>query len=349
MLGAGPMVLSALLGAFFWAAFESVCSRLGVGHGTDGATSGVSAVLLLYVPLRELGRALWVSEFVRSRVLGERTSLAAKLAVAFGVGESFALVLTHGWAVVWLLRGLLESGLHVLAAVWLLRSGASRGRAGGLYLLGKRALAVALVRVPLSYLILCRSAAMATCTLPVLLLGACLIWFYSEHEPLADGQPNSMVHSLRSGVPSMPQLRIQMAAQRAALRPIWVLLGMPIYAGALVAGIGVGGASARSVGFNVATIDDTTGRGGAAFWLLAVVLAFYALAGGVHLTAAKGRAVLECALACLLSFVFVWLLVGISGFTALLICATLSPLAIVSACFGGWFAKRWTAGGARVR
>ncbi len=340
MLGARPLVLSALLGAFFLAAFFLLTIRLGLANIEYGSTPNAFALLLFYVLFREIGRAFWVSEFVRVRVLGERTVLAAKLAVAFGVGESLALILTHGWGMASLLRGSIELGLHVLAAVWLLGSGASRGRAGGLYVLGKWALVVALIRAPLSYLILCRSAAMAACTLPVLLLGACLMWLSSEHELDNDGQPNSIAQSLRSRVPSLPQLRSQMAAQRAALRPIWVLLGMPIYSGALVAGIVVGSASAPSVGFNVAMVDDPAGRSGAAFWLLAVVLAFYALAGGVHLVAARGRAVLECALACLFSCILVWLLVGISGFTALLICTTLSPMAIAAACLGGWLAKR---------
>lgn len=332
-----------MAGASLWLAFSKAVPLAGLEDGTFGAASGVAALLLLYVPAREVLRAGLVGERVRLLVRGARTGVALWSAIAFACGEMSALVLTHAHPWVWGVRSLLEGTTHIIASLWLLRSGATRGRLGGLPRLARDALLIALVRLPLSYLVLCRGLAVSAAALPALVVAAASVWFSLQYDA-PDGGLNSLGNSLRGRMMTLPEMRREVAAQRSAVRPLWALAGVPLYTGALVLGITSAGLSAGAAGYNFATVDEANLRSvGPAMWLLVVTLGFYAVAGFLHAVTARTKVVLECALGCAGSFLFVWLLVGISGFAALAACITLSPLGIALAALGAWAGVRFTA------
>ena len=344
--GLVPALFCALLGAFCWGAFSTSMRQLGFGDGTYGVESGTLALLFLYVPLRELLRAGLVSEMVRTRILGARPQIALRSAAGFGSGELLALVFTHDGQASWWFRGLLETAVHMVVSVWLLRSGASRGRAGGLPSLAKVALGVAALRIPLSYLLLSRGFLVASAAAPLIAAVAIGLWLSVQHD-MSSLAPNSIRQSLMARVPSLPELRREVAAQRAAVRPTSVVLGIPMFAGALVSGIAIAAFSAKPMGYNLAAVDESNLRSlPALLWILLIVLGFYAFAGVVHRAAFQSQVMLEAALASALSFVLVWALVGVSGVTALLICMILSPLCVAAACVGAWTTKKRATDGA---
>lgn len=331
-----PPAIGAVAGALVWALFVFSMNKLGFGDGTYGADSGTTALLFLYLPLRELVRAFLVSEAVRTARVGMRTSMALETAAGYSLGEIALFVFSHGLAPVWLFRGLLEAAASLSFTCLVLLSGASRGRSGGLTRLASWALVAALLRVPLSYLALGRGVAISAAAVPLLIVLALGTWWFTEHGA-QDVEATSLRVGVRPRTLTLPGIRREVEKRRAAVRGKWVLFGIPVYAGALVGGFAIGVLFARQLGFDLALVDEGAVRSiGPVIWLLCAVMAFYLVAGFLHAAAARAKNALEAAVACALSFVLVWALVGVSGITAVMLCVVLSPLAIGFASVGAW-------------
>jgi RsiW-degrading membrane proteinase PrsW (M82 family) len=299
---------------------------------TAGVGGALMAVFLLAAPLEEGAKVLVIWPiYRRGRLLTPRLGVLYAVAGASGFAavEAAFAVLAHPTGIT-LARGLLGTLAHVFfAGVWGYALGA--GRIQGNWFSWAWLFAM-LLHGLFDHILWGRGPGYLTATLPIvgfMLLASVLV--------LRRRAPERLQRSLLSKAPTLTDVREVLAPREHPVALRWVLAGVFVTLGLVLALLVTGVFVGRQLGIDFALADEADVRSAVPLVLLGTsVLLAFPVSGFLMARASSALTVLEPALATLAAMAVLVVISSLTAPVAVLFALAVAPVAVGLACGGAW-------------
>jgi RsiW-degrading membrane proteinase PrsW (M82 family) len=349
-------VLGALLGAgTLWLQRRaSAWAGLDIRASVAGETSALLYLFLVVAPVREGAKVAAAWPAFRSRYFDEPYDgivYSAAAALGFAAAENAAMLRSHPYGWIWLLRTALALPAHLFfATLWgyaLGRSKQGTGRPGRIFPLAW--LGATLAHGLYTHFVYGRGPGALVGVFPLLLAMGNIAWFVGRDLRLRGERPSRQGGDSRLSRLSFehlsqpPSLKTVRAALRRSDQPImirWILVGAMVTLGTMVAGFGASVAFGHWVHVDFSIVDEHDVKTVAPLVLLGIgVLAGFPVSGFLVARAANLPTLLEPALATALAILTTLVLLGFAAPVALVFAVAFSPIAFALACAGAWMGR----------